>query len=170
MEIKRISSGVWLEVALIFFSIIGLSFAEEYEKCFMDASDKYGINIHLLKAIAKVESGMHPYAVNINLKGRNKSFYIKNKKVASAFISYLEKKGYDFDVGISQINIRNIRRFGLSPVELLDPCKNIEISARILRELTRKYGVTWNAVWRYNGSKNYSKKIFKALKDLSKNN
>ncbi|ACO03675.1 MAG TPA: lytic transglycosylase [Persephonella sp.] len=168
MEIKRISGRVWLEVVTVFLLFSTISTADQFERCFLVSSKKYGVNIHLLKAIAEVESGMQPYAVNVNLKGKNRSFFIKNRKVASEFITYLEKKGYNFDVGISQINIKNIRRFGLSPVELLDPCKNIDLSARIMRELIDRHGMTWDAVWRYNGNKRYAKKVLKALKEIRK--
>ncbi|WP_457622366.1 transglycosylase SLT domain-containing protein [Persephonella sp.] len=168
MEIKRISGRVWLEITAVFLLFFTVSGAEQLEKCFKSASERHGVNIYLLKAIAKVESSMYPYAVNVNLKGKNRSFFIKNRKVASEFITYLEKKGYNFDVGISQINIKNIRRFGLSPVELLDPCKNIDLSARIMRELIDRHGMTWDAVWRYNGNKRYAKKVLKALKEIRK--
>ena len=170
MEIKRISSRVWLEIILIFLFLFSSSFAYELERCFKKASRKYNINIYLLKAIAKVESNFNPYAININLEKENRSFYLQNKAIASKFVNYLEKHGYNFDIGICQINIKNIKRFGLSPIELLDPCKNIEISARILKELINRHGLSWEAVWRYNGNRGYALKIYKELKNLANKN
>lgn len=81
MEIKRISGRVWLEVVTVFLLFSTISTADQFERCFLVSSKKYGVNIHLLKAIAEVESGMQPYAVNVNLKGKNRSFFIKTERL-----------------------------------------------------------------------------------------
>ncbi|WP_456401977.1 transglycosylase SLT domain-containing protein, partial [Persephonella sp.] len=124
MEGKRIPCRIWLEVILPVFLLFNFSLGDDLSKCFFNASKKYDVNIHLLKAVAKAESGMNSYAVNINLNGKSKSYILKDRRVAERFVRYLSENDFNFDVGISQINIKNIKRFGLSPEDLLDPCKN----------------------------------------------
>lgn len=64
-----------------------------------------------------------------------------------------------FDVGLTQLNSRNIRRlarqYGLRPVEVLDPCINLTFSTQILEEQLDRHGYTWQAIAGYNGSTSY---------------
>lgn len=137
--------------------------------CFDDAAKKYNINPLLLKAIADVESNNHPYAINVNKNGSSvKAVFTSSKKTAIDYIRHFERTGYNYDVGLGQINIRNIKRYGMDSKELLNPCKNLHASAMLLKGLIERYGYTWEAVWRYNGSKDYAVKVYKKIKVLKK--
>jgi len=59
---------------LTFLTLLGLlflprSFAAEFGHCFDEAGAKYSISPELLRAIARVESGMDPLAHNTGTSG-----------------------------------------------------------------------------------------------------
>jgi Transglycosylase SLT domain. len=144
---------------------IGISFAEvPYQECFIRAAMQYDIPYQILVAIAKVESGFRPWVININQNGRSvKVINPKSVEEAATYLQYLHDNGYNYDVGVGQINVGNIKRLGLRPQQLLDPCNNIMVSAYILKENILRYGLTWEAIWRYNGRRDYAFKVYNAL-------
>lgn len=58
----------------------------------------------------------------------------RNTSEAIQWARYLLGQGYDFDAGIAQIHSTNFARYGLTVESVFDPCRNIEVSARILTE------------------------------------
>ena len=117
--------------------------AQDLEACFLHAGTYYGVSPLILKAIAEVESGMNPKAINHNRNGTK-------------------------DLGIMQINtiwLKELRKYGIGEKELMeDPCLNIHIGAWILNKCIAKYGYNWKAVGCYHSctpelNKHYSKKI-----------
>ena len=53
---------------------------------------------------------------------------------AIATARWLGGHGYDFDIGLLQVNSRNMARFGLSPATMVEPCANLRVASRILHE------------------------------------
>lgn len=100
--------------------------------CWERAALESGTSVELLQAIAWVESSMQPQAVNS---------------------SHLKTTGTR-DIGLVGINTAPnvLRQFGLSESELFDPCTNVRIGARILRERFDRLGMTWEAIGAYNAS------------------
>ncbi|MDD3267539.1 MAG: lytic transglycosylase domain-containing protein [Burkholderiales bacterium] len=80
--------------------------------------------------LVKTESGKNPIAIGLN--GARLLAQPKNQSQAIAWIKYLDKHNYNFDVGLGQINIKNIRKYKLQPEALLNPCLNLKISGEIL--------------------------------------
>ncbi|GAB6075242.1 hypothetical protein JCM12825_01200 [Desulfurobacterium crinifex] len=100
-----------------------------------------------MKAIAEVESGMNPKAINHNRNGTK-------------------------DLGLMQINtiwLKELKKYGIGEKELLeDPCLNIHIGAWILNKCIAKYGYNWKAVGCYHSctpelNKSYSRKVYSVL-------
>ena len=135
-----------------------------YERIIEEVANKENIPVRLLKAIVEVESSYNPLAIGVNKKSKGYSLFPKTKQEARDLIEDLERQGMNFDVGLAQINIRNIKRLGISIDLILDPETNLTIGARILKSLIKRYGLTWNAVWHYNGNKRYAYKIYGVLK------
>ncbi|MEZ0323019.1 MAG: lytic transglycosylase domain-containing protein [Hydrogenothermaceae bacterium] len=153
-----------LAVFLLIFSISFNSHGEDLNSCFLQAAARYNIPPALLVAIAKVESGFRPWVININHNGKSlKVINPRSYQEAVYYLTYLHQNGYNYDVGIGQINVWNIKRLRIDPVYLLNPCNNIMVSAHILRENINKYGFTWDAIWRYNGRRDYAYKVYRAL-------
>ena len=115
----------------------------------------------LLLAIATVESGSEPYALNI----QGKSVIGMNKTEAVNLIHEALAKGItNIDVGVMQLNVKWHRENFKSIEEMLEPKKNIEYAASFLLTLYKKYGNWHRAVRFYHSStaeyyRKYSRKI-----------
>jgi len=126
--------------------------------CFGQAGRLYNISPHLLRAIARVESGLNPSAVNQNGDG-------------------------SYDYGLMQINSRWQDGLNGNFKYLSDPCYNVMVGSWILRQCMDRYGYTWDAVACYNtgkgiselrGSKkkraiNYIRRVRRVLHGIGKN-
>lgn len=84
-----------------------------------------------MMAIIKTESQGNPLALGIN-KGYRLQSRPKNPEQAAQWATYLEKNNYNFDVGLAQINIKNIHRYGYKASDALDPCTNLKMASDIL--------------------------------------
>ncbi len=102
------------------------------------ASLEYGVSYETLYAIAKVESRLYPYAVNVS----GKSYY----PATVEGILKLIKGKKNYDVGLMQINSYWIRKFSLNPRWLLDPFYNAKWGAYVLSYCQSRFGNTWKAI------------------------
>lgn len=119
MRVNRVQIASFL--ALTLASSPGLA-------CWEDAANKYGVNPHLLYAIAKTESNFNSLAINRNKNG-------------------------SYDVGLMQINslwLPTLRKYGINEDHLFQPCVSIHVGAWILAQNMRRLGNSWNAVGAYN--------------------
>ena len=139
--------------------LLGTSIASA--SCWEAAGARYGVHPWLLAAIAKVESGFDPSAVNSAHVGRTGSV----------------------DLGLMQINstwLPVLARHGITRERLFDPCTSITVGAWILAGLFAQYGVTWEAIGAYNAAcvrldatectrrrAGYARKVDAALRELS---
>lgn len=85
-----------------------------------------------MMAVVEVESGLDPLAIGVNGR-RHMRFVRASKAEATATAERLIAGGANIDLGLGQINSRNLARLGLSISDALDPCLNLAASARILR-------------------------------------
>jgi len=154
--------------------------------CLEQAAGKYSLNPFVLHAIVKTESGLNPYALEIIApvvdRGINCSFGHSHDKViyscmpgsreeAIKLMHYAQEKGYSYSVGLGQINSWWIRKLGLQPEFLLDPCYNLYVSAYILNLCWRRFGDSWKTIDCYNRGagraleiSGYTIKVHKELK------
>lgn len=108
-----------------------LSFANsippDVDKCFYSESDKFNIDVLLLKAIAFVESSFNHKAVAYPPDGT-------------------------ITRGMMQVNSSNdslLKQLGITEEQLFDACTNIGVGTHILSQFIRRYGDTWRAVGSY---------------------
>ena len=140
------------------------------------ASYYYGVPFKLLVALADVESSFDPLVINVNGRkircswGAKCTYYsggtvVKSpsKEVAKKMLQFLHKEGYNYDIGLMQINRLWIEKYNLPPEVFLDTSYNALFGAFILRRLLNRYGYP-EAIWRYNGRKSYLKKVLQKLK------
>lgn len=96
-----------------------------------------------LAAIIQVESGGNSYALGIN-GWHGKRPHPKNASQAAAFARFFISAGYSVDLGLMQINSRNLKGLGLTINQVLDPCNNMAAGSRILSRgyagATKKFG------------------------------
>lgn len=132
--------------------------------CLREAAFSSGVDPALLQAIVTVESGDHPYAFGwFDYRGTRRTYRADNYTAAVAQLDALERQQIRFDVGLAQVNSRNLKvleqRLGIAPIRALDPCTNLHLAGVILREQINAYGPTWRAVAGYNGALSYVPKV-----------
>lgn len=144
MRLKAISVTA---LTCCFFFIVTMANAKEVGKeHFIVGCEKWGTPASLAMAVANVESGFHPWAINI----QGKSHYMENRESALALIERASAQRKSFDIGVMQINSYWLRRLKLDPVDVIDPRINIIIGCWILSEELKRYGMTWKAIGAYH--------------------
>jgi type IV secretion system protein VirB1 len=79
----------------------------------------------------QVESGANPYAIGV--VGGKLAHQPHNMEEALATARMLESKGYNFSVGIAQVNRANLGRYGLDSYrKAFNACDNLAAGAQIL--------------------------------------
>jgi hypothetical protein len=127
-----------------------------WDGCLVNEARDAGIHPSLLRALVQVESGGTPYAFGwYDEKGVRHQYMTTQYAEALVHFDRLETQGLRYDVGLAQINSRNLPvlhdRLGIAPTQALNPCNNLKLSGYILREKIRQHGPTWNAMAHYNG-------------------
>jgi hypothetical protein len=119
--------------------------------------------------MVQVESQGEPWAIHVNATADAPAQTYRPASYAEAvhLLTRLWAAGRDVDVGLGQINRRTAQRYGLTLAQLLDPCHNLWATAWHLREKIARYGYSWVAIERYNGSnRRYPWRVFAALQRL----
>lgn len=119
----------------LFLSIFSVAwvFPAQASPCWDQAAQRYGLASELLYAVARVESGLNPKAVNR---------------------SHVAHTG-SYDIGLMQINSRHLKtlaKFGIAESHLYDACTNLHVGAWLLADSLSRHGATWNAVGAYNAA------------------
>jgi type IV secretion system protein VirB1 len=81
-------------------------------------------------AIIQTESSGEPFALNVN--GGRQPARQSNAGDAAATARRYVASGYSVDLGLGQINSRNMRWLGLTWGTVFDPCTNVAALARVL--------------------------------------
>jgi type IV secretion system protein VirB1 len=84
-------------------------------------------------AIARTESGFHPYAIRDETT--NRSLFPETADAAEAIARDLTSKGHLLGVGLMQLTPPS--NFGLSIREALDPCRNMKAGTDFFASLSR---------------------------------
>ena len=89
------------------------------------------IPVKLLKSIAYVESGFHPWTLNV----QGQPYFFPTRQTAEQFLETVIKKGVtNIDIGCGQINWHFHRKNFQHPRELLSPEICLRYAARLLRQ------------------------------------
>lgn len=140
---------------------------EVLAKYFEYPCGKFGIPRALAMAIARQESGMHPFAVNV----AGKSLHHSSASAALKTAQQAMNRGQSFDVGLMQINSLWIRKYNIPLRLLFDPGSNVYVGCWILRQEIDRHGMTWKAVGRYHSPTDtranaYAMRIKQHLKNI----
>jgi type IV secretion system protein VirB1 len=90
----------------------------------------------VVEAIMRTESGFDPLALHINGGVRLRS-PPQTAAQAAVWSQWLIDHGYSVDMGLMQINSRNLASLQLTAADVFEPCQNIKAGAAIL---TAEYG------------------------------
>lgn len=104
-----------------------------------------------MSAVVKQESGGHPWSINDN--NGKRSYRPKTKEEAVLKATELISSGHSIDMGLAQINSKNLRWLGLSVAQVFDPCTNISAGATVLTQGYQKTGSLPAALSMYNTGK-----------------
>lgn len=84
-----------------------------------------------LDAVARVESGGNSLALNVNrLQGPqpHPANVADAVRIAEGYVA----RGFSVDLGLMQVNSRNLPALGYTVEQVLDPCTNVAAGGRIL--------------------------------------
>lgn len=81
--------------------------------------------------VIRTESGFDPLAIGVN-GPLARALKPASKAEAIATAAYLINQGRSIDLGLAQINSKNLARLGLTIRDAFDPCQNLAAAGRIL--------------------------------------
>lgn len=90
------------------------------------------VNTHAdtVRAVISVESRGNPLAIGVN--GPLKLRKARDAADAAQLARYAISMGYSVDMGLMQVNSRNLAKVGLTPETVFEPCNNIRAGTMIL--------------------------------------
>lgn len=102
------------------------------------------VGFSTMAAIVKVESGGNPWAIGDNTTKSSVSPMPRNYYEAVSVANKLIAQRHSIDIGLAQLNSKNLRRLGLTVEQAFDPCTNLRAGSYVLREhyapAVAKYG------------------------------
>lgn len=111
---------------------------------FLAAAMQCAASIHPSTAldVARVESGLNPYAIAEILPGGKGviSHFPASRNEAVRLAGRLKAQGRRYSVGLMQITSTNFRHYGVTARDLLAPCTNLSVFERILTDCYRRGG------------------------------
>jgi type IV secretion system protein VirB1 len=101
---------------------------------FYAIAEKCAPSIHkdTVSALVRVESGYNPYAIGV--VGGRLSRQPRNIQEALSVVDQLEDNGFNYSLGLSQINKYNLPKLGLDIRKIFDPCTNLRAGQTMLSE------------------------------------
>lgn len=90
------------------------------------------VHIDTARALVDVESAFNPWAIGV--VGGVLDRQPRHRAEALATARVLRTKGWDFSVGLGQINVRNLGRLGLTLNAAFEPCANLAAMQALLIE------------------------------------
>lgn len=84
------------------------------------------------RALIAVESGLNPHAIGV--VGGALEYQPRSRRQALATAAALQAQGWNFSVGLAQINLHNLSRLGLELDKAFEPCANLAAMQQILNE------------------------------------
>lgn len=88
------------------------------------------VHVDTMQRIVQIESGFNPYAIGV--VGARLQRQPRSSAEALATIRWLDANGYNYSVGLAQVNRSNFRAHGLTPATALMACPNLRAGGAIL--------------------------------------
>jgi type IV secretion system protein VirB1 len=130
------------------------------------------VPLDVMQHVVRVESSFNPYAIGV--VGGRLARQPRNLSEAVATARMLEARGYNFSLGLAQVNRYNLDRYGLPSYEkAFEACPNLQAGSRILAECQGRAGGDWGKAFScyYSGNfttgyrHGYVQKIFASMQD-----
>jgi type IV secretion system protein VirB1 len=94
------------------------------------------VHADTVRALVAVESSFNPHAIGV--VGGVLARQPRTAGEARATAISLQQQGWDFSVGLAQINRRNFERLGLNVDSAFDPCQNLRAMQAVLIECVER--------------------------------
>lgn len=108
----------------------------------ISACQGMAVSPEIMHHVVNVESSFNPYAIGV--VGGRLVHQPKNLPEALATVGMLEEKGYNFSIGLAQVNRYNLAKYGLSSYQqAFEVCPNLQAGSRILAECFSRSGGDW---------------------------
>lgn len=129
----------------------------------------------VMQHVVQVESSYNPYAIGV--VGGKLARQPRNLAEALATVRMLEGRGFNFSVGLAQVNRYNLARYGLESYErAFEACPNLQAGSRILAECYGRSGGSWGKSFScyYSGNfttgyrHGYVQKVYASMRDAAK--
>lgn len=91
-----------------------------------------GVHHDTMRRIVQVESAFNPFAIGV--VGAHLSRQPGSAAEAMATIRWLDSKGYNYSVGLAQVNKLNFDAHGLTAETALQPCPSLRAGSAILAQ------------------------------------
>lgn len=91
-----------------------------------------GIHPSTLKAVVSTESSWNPFAIGV--VGGRLERQPRNHPEAVAAARELERQGFNFSLGLGQVNRHNLSKYGETYETVFEPCRNLRAGGAILQE------------------------------------
>jgi type IV secretion system protein VirB1 len=105
--------------------------------------------------VVRVESSYNPYAIGV--VGGRLVRQPKNLPEALATVRMLESRGFNFSIGLAQVNRYNLDKYGLDTYEkAFEPCANLSAGSKILAECYQRASGDWGKSFSCYYSGNFS--------------
>ena len=122
----------------------------------MLACQDLAVPAEVMEHVVRVESSFNPYAIGV--VGARLARQPRSLDEAVATASRLERDGYNFSLGLAQVNRHNLAAQGLSSYELaFDACPNLAAGARILHDCHVRADGDWDKAFSCYYSGNFSR-------------
>ncbi|WP_102302938.1 MULTISPECIES: lytic transglycosylase domain-containing protein [unclassified Dyella] len=110
----------------------------------------------VMQHVVNVESGSNPFAIGV--VGAHLERQPQNLDEAVATARMLESQGYNYSLGIAQVNRTNFAKFGLDSYEkAFDVCPNLVAGTQILAQCYAQAGGDWGKAFSCYYSGNFAK-------------
>lgn len=108
----------------------------------IDCNDLY-VPMTVMQHVVNIESSGNPFAIGV--VGGYLQRQPKNIGEAIATVENLEKLGFNYSLGIAQVNKYNLKKYGLDNYEkAFDICSNLKAGTKILQECYQSAGNDWS--------------------------
>ncbi|MBB3227103.1 type IV secretion system protein VirB1 [Luteibacter sp. Sphag1AF] len=136
----------------------------------MLACPNLAVPAEVMQHVVEVESSRNPFAIGV--VGAQLVRQPNNLDEAVATVRMLEEKGYNYSLGVAQVNRANLSKFGLDSYEkAFDVCPNLQAGSKILAQCYASAGGDWGKSFScyYSGNfttgyqDGYVKKVFDSM-------
>lgn len=131
---------------------------------------KLAVPLDVMQHVVRVESSFNPYAIGV--VGGRLQRQPKTLSEALATVRMLESRGFNFSLGLAQVNRYNLAAYGLDSYErAFEVCPNLQAGSRILAECLQRSGRDWGKAFScyYSGNfvtgfrHGYVQKVFASM-------